>query len=155
MAACTELIFKFISRPIYVPHAQFVPSYLKSSKVRIKELREELQKMPKPFTSDAQRRDALHKVISAIKEELNNMVTGNAGLICVEETSHMDVVPRVTRMYREYKTAMMEVSLAYFFLGKLASLKHLRALYTDRLVMEWMCFHFPRGYLMSAVPQTV
>ena len=68
-------------------HAQFVPSNLRSSRVRTTELREELQKMPKPFTSNTGRRDALHKVVFTIKQELNNMVTRNVGLTCVRETS--------------------------------------------------------------------
>ncbi|CAM9101116.1 unnamed protein product [Ascophyllum nodosum] len=43
--------------------------------------------MPKPFTSNTGRRDALHKVVFTIKQELNNMVTRNVGLTCVRETS--------------------------------------------------------------------
>lgn len=89
---------------------QFVPRFVNKAKRRIKEIDGDLGEMPRVFTNEIQRRDEFHKAISTIKQGVKDRVVGNRTAVCGGGASRLNVVPRVTKMYKEYAMNMTKVS---------------------------------------------
>lgn len=92
------------------PAPQFIPKFLSQSTKRIKELTRDLGKMPKVYTNDNELWEAYRKVVSAIREELKDLLTGGSDRAITGQDPSMNVVPHVTRMYKTYAANISKVS---------------------------------------------
>lgn len=93
-------------------HIQFIPRFVHDAKKRMREIGNELERMLPVLTTDDKRRGAFQKVVSAIVGKLKEIVIMgiNAGICATNGKSDLNVVPRVTAMYREYADNMIKVS---------------------------------------------
>lgn len=67
--------------------------------------------MPKVFESDNEMWEAFRKVVSAIREELKDLLTsGSDRSITGQDPASVNIIPHVTGMYREYAAGIREVS---------------------------------------------
>lgn len=91
---------------------QFIPDFVKNAKKRMQEIDDELERLQPRYTTDTERRDALHKVVSTTSGILKDIVmNGSSTAICAtNEEFDLNVVPHVTAMYRNYAKSMKEVS---------------------------------------------
>lgn len=94
--------------------SQFIPKFLAQSKRRIKELSKDRDAMPKVLSNDSELWEAFHKVTSAIREELMEMLMGGSdSVITGKDKTSINIIPHVTGMYEEYATEISEVRRAW------------------------------------------
>lgn len=92
-------------------HVQFIPDFVKDAKKRVREIGSELERLVPMYTRGSQRRDIFHKVLSAIVGKLKEIVVmGNSTAVrATNGKPNLNVVPRVTAMYRDYADSINKV----------------------------------------------
>eukprot|EP00904_Undaria_pinnatifida_P003117 jgi/Undpi1/12806/HiC_scaffold_7.g02473.m1 len=94
----------------------FVPTFVKQSRRRIKELTAKLRAMPPALADDNKRRNAFLVIISRITEQLKGLLTnGSDEPVCVDGSTKMNIVPDVTAMYRAFAADIMQNVIPDFF----------------------------------------
>lgn len=89
-----------------------MPTFVKQSRRRIKELTAKLRAMPPALADDNKRRNAFLVVMSRVTEQLKGLLTnGSNEPVCGEGKTKMNIVPDVTAMYRAYAAGIMQVGL--------------------------------------------
>lgn len=108
-------LFRFLSFPATCryPFPQFIPKFLSQSTKRIKELKRDLRKMPKVYQNDNELWEAFRKVVSAIRDELKDLLTGGSDQAITGQDSSMNIVPTVTGMYKTYAAKILQVCLRH------------------------------------------
>lgn len=66
--------------------------------------------MPKVYASDNELWEAYRKVISAIREELKDLLMGGSDRAIIGEDSSSNIIPHVTGMYKAYAAGICKVS---------------------------------------------
>ena len=92
------------------PVPQFIPAFLSQSARRVKELKQVLRGMPKVYETENELWEAYRKIISAIREELKDLLTGGSdGAITGKDPSSSNIIPHVTGMYKAYSAGIRKV----------------------------------------------
>lgn len=87
-----------------------MPTFVKQSRRRIKELTAKLRAMPPALADDNKRRNAFLVIISRLTEQLKGLLTnGSDEPVCVDGSTKMNIVPDVTAMYRAFAADIMQV----------------------------------------------
>eukprot|EP00752_Nemacystus_decipiens_P018763 g16823.t1 len=90
---------------------EFIPKFLSQSARRVKELKRALRDMPKVYTTVNELWEAYRKIISAIREELKDLLTGGSdGAITGQDPASSNIIPHVTGMYKAYSAGIIKVS---------------------------------------------
>lgn len=67
--------------------------------------------MPKVFETGNEMWEAFRKIVSAIREELKDLLTGGSdGAITGKDPSSSNIIPHVTGMYKAYSAGIRDVS---------------------------------------------
>lgn len=67
--------------------------------------------MPKALTTSAEQWNAFRSIISAIREELHDLVRSVGDRAITGDGESVLITPRVTKMYRDYAAGIQEVIL--------------------------------------------
>eukprot|EP00752_Nemacystus_decipiens_P018767 g16826.t1 len=95
---------------------EFIPKFLSQSARRVKELKRALRDMPKVYTTVNELWEAYRKIISAIREELKDLLTGGSdGAIIGQDPASSNIIPHVTGMYKAYSAGIMKDVIPDFF----------------------------------------
>lgn len=69
--------------------------------------------MPTVYQNDNELWEAFRKVISSIRDELKDLLTGGSDRAITGEDSSMSIVPTVTGMYKTYAAKILQVCLGH------------------------------------------
>lgn len=96
-----------------LPVPQFIPRFLSQSTRRVKELKQALRDMPKVYSTDNELWGEYRKIISAIREELKDLLAGGSGRAMIgkahSSSNVIPVIPHVTGMYKGYAARIRKV----------------------------------------------
>ena len=95
---------------IRAPARQFIPKFLSQSTRRVKELKQALRDMPKVYATDNELWREYRKIISAVREELKDLLTGGSYRTNTGRPRSSNIIPHVTGMYKDYAAQIREVS---------------------------------------------